>query len=670
MRLLVLAVLLLCAGAVPAATPVDIAAFVKHDGFDEIKISPDGEYYAASVPGEDSSILIIVRRADNKPTGGFGIGKNTYIADFAWVNPQRVVFGTARKFGALDSPQLTGNLYAMNADGTGKDILVGQDVAVMSTGTHIQTKKTEMVAAFLLDDLPSDDRNVLISVSGFSGDSYNRVEKMDVYTGRRMPVAHSPVRNSDYATDTDGAVRFAYGYEKDNDHKLFYRANGNADWTSTADWRELNDESSTGHIEVPLGFSADGHTAYLEVEQATGPDAIVAFDTRDGSRKTVLRDDDSDPAAIIRAMGTSYPSPVGVFINDGKPRTQFFDDASPEARLYRSLEAAFPGNLVAITSKTADGKLALVQVSSDRDPGEFYLFDTVNKKASYLLARRDWQDPASMAEQRPFAFKARDGRVLHGFLSIPHGSDGKHLPMVVVPHGGPFSIADVWGFDPETQLLAAAGYAVLQVNFRGSAGYGREFTLAGARQWGRTLQDDITDATHWAVDQGVADSARVCIYGASYGGYAALMGVAREPSLYKCAAGYVGVYDLPLMFQKGDTRTLDSGKAYLRDWIGDPAQLANVSPVNLASQIKSPVFLAAGGEDERAPIAHSERMERALRAAGVPVETLYFRTEGHGFYTDEHRIAFYKQLLAFLDRNIGAGVSTAATAGVTGAAAH
>lgn len=667
MRLLLLAGLFAFAGVADAATPVDIAAFVKRDSFDQIRISPNGDYYAASVPGEDNSVLIIVRRADNKPMAGFGIGKNTYISDFAWVNPQRVVFGTARKFGSLDNPQLTGNLYAMNADGTGKDILVGQDVNVMSTGTQIQTKKTEMVAAFLLDDLPADDRNVLISVSGFSGDSFNRVERMDVYTGRRMPVARSPVRNSDYVTDVDGMVRFAYGYETNNDHKLFYRAKANADWTSTADWREINDEDSTGHVEIPLGFSADGNIAYLQVEQASGPDSIVAFDIRDQTRKTILRDDDSDPVAIIRSMGTSYPAPVGAFIDDGKPRTQFFDDASPEARLYRSLEAAFPGSLVEITSKTADGKLALVRVSSDRDSGQFYLFDTVNKKADYLLAPRQWQDPATMSEQRPYAFKARDGRVLHGFLTIPHGSDGKHLPTVVLPHGGPFFVADRWGFDTETQLLATAGYAVLQVNFRGSAGYGRDFTQAGARQWGRALQDDITDATHWAVEQGFADPARICIYGASYGGYAALMGVAREPSLYRCAAGYVGVYDLPLMFQKGDVQTLDSGKAYMRDWIGDPAQLAGISPVNLARQIKSPVFLAAGGEDERAPIAHSERMEKALRAAGVPVETLYFRTEGHGFYTDEHRIAFYKQLLAFLDRNIGGG---AVAEGTVGDAAH
>jgi dipeptidyl aminopeptidase/acylaminoacyl peptidase len=669
MRILLLAGLLLCGGLAQAATPVDVASFTKRDGFDDIKISPDGEFYAASVPGEDNSVLVIVHRADNKPTGGFNLGKNTYVSDFEWVNPTRVVFGTARKFGALDQPQDTGNLYAMNADGTGKDILVGQDVDVMTTGTHIQTKKTERVAAFLLDGLPDDDKYVLISVSGFEGDSFSRVEKMDVYNGRRTPVARSPVRNSQYVTDPAGVVRFAYGRNTDNDNKLYYRAVGDTDWTRISAWRELNDESSTGHVETPLGFSADGQTAYLDVEQASGPDAIVAFNTADGTRRTVLADASSDPRRTIRALGTAYPAPVGAFFADAKPRTVFFDETSPEARLYHSLEAAFPGNTIAITSKTSDGRLALVEVSSDRDPGEFYLFDTVNKKADFLLSRRDWQDPAAMATVRPFQFKARDGQALHGVLTVPHGSDGHHLPLVVVPHGGPFGYSDGWNFNPETQLLAAAGYAVLQVNFRGSGGYGRAFMHAGARQWGAAMQDDVTDATHWAIDQGVADPARICIYGASYGAYAALMGVAREPTLYRCAAGYVGVYDLPLMFEKGDTQDLDSGKTYLHDWVGDPKTLAASSPVNLAGRIKAPVFLAAGGLDERAPIEHSQRMEKALRTAGVPVETYYVRTEGHGFFEPEHEIEFYTRLLAFLENNIGAATSAAPTTAVAGAAA-
>ncbi len=650
--------------ALPAfSAPVDVASFVKRDQFDAIKLSPNGDYYAASVPAEDNSILMIVRRADNKPMAGFSLGKNTYIASFEWINPERVVFGTARKFGALDNPQLTGNLYGMNADGSGKDILVGQDVEVMTTGSHIQTKKTEMVAAFLLDPLPDDDRNALISVSSFGPDAYSRVERMDAYSGRRIPVARSPVRNSSYITDGKGVVRFAYGSDLENNNKLFYRASDAADWTRTADWKLLNEENVTGHAEIPLGFSADGRTAYLSVEQTSGPDAIVAFDVATETRTTLFRDDNGDPVSVIRSMGTPYPAPVGAFVADGKPRTVFFDAEGAESRLYRSLEAAFPGNRVTITSKTSNGSLALVEVSSDRNPGDFYLFDTVAKKASFLLGRSNWLDPANMTEMRPMQLKARDGQVLHGFLTVPAGSDGKHLPLVVLPHGGPFFEADSWRFDRETQMLAAAGYAVLQVNFRGSSHYGRAFAHAGAREWGGKMQDDVTDATRWAIDQGIADAARICIYGASYGGYAALMGVAKEPALYKCAAGYVGIYDLPLMFEKGDLQRSDSSVAYMRDWIGEKTQLATVSPVNLADRIKVPVFLAAGGEDERAPIEHSKRMEKALRAAGVPIETLYYPSEGHGFYVDAHRQAFYERLLSFLGRNIGGATAIDGAAG-------
>jgi dipeptidyl aminopeptidase/acylaminoacyl peptidase len=654
-RSFAIALAIVLAPVAASAAQVDVARYVKLDSFDQIKISPDGKYYAATVPSEDNSILVVLNRADNKVMGGFGLGKNTYIADFDWVNAERVVFGTARKFGGLDQPQLTGNLYAMNADGGDKQILVGQDVNVMSTGTHIQTKKTEMIAAFLVDDLPDDDKNVLILARPFSGDTFNRVEKMDVYSGKRVPVARSPVRNADYLADGKGVVRFAWGRDLQNANKLYYRAADASDWTKTTDWKELNNEAASDHVEIPLGFSSDDRYAYLQVEQASGPGAIVAFDTTDGSRKTVLHDAVGDPGRIIRALEKPHGAPVGAFIAGGKPHTVFFDEGSAEARLYRSLEAAFPGNSVAITSKTSDGALALVEVRSDRDPGSFYLFDTVNKKAGFLLARRDWIDPKNMAEERTFELKARDGLALHGFLTIPHGSDGKGLPMVVLPHGGPFFERDSWGFDTETQLLAAAGYAVLQVNFRGSSGYGRAFTQAGAREWGGKMQDDITDATRWATEQGIADPARICIYGASYGAYAALEGAAKEPTLYKCAAGYVGVYDLPLMFSKGDIRELESNRNYMHDWIGEPSQLGAISPVNQAARIKVPVFLAAGGQDERAPIEHSERMEKALRNAGVPVETLFVRTEGHGFYTTEHQVQYYTKLLDFLGRNIGAG---------------
>lgn len=642
----------------PAMAQVDVAPYVKNDRFGTIKISPNGDYYAATVPlpDVDKTTLAILRRSDNKLTATFQLGKNTHVQDFWWVNPERLLISIAEKFGSLDSPALTGELYAINADGTGADLLVGQRVAGAGLNTRIQPKKVEKIAAFLIDDLPADDKNVLIAVSPFDADAYTRVEKMDVYSGRRIPVVRVPVRRARFVTDNNGVVRFAIGADTDNSVKLYYRAGDGSDW------KLVNDEAASSRIETALGFSADNRIAYLQVEQPKGPDAIVAMDVASGTRKDVLRDDDTDPYSIVYQPGTGVP--VGARFMDGKPRTEFFDKANPTARVYRSLEAAFAGEAPVITSSSADGKLTLVQTYSDRNPGDFYVFDTIAKKADHLIARRAWFDPEKMASTRPIAFDARDGMRINGYLTLPPGSDGKRLPMVVNPHGGPFGVSDAWGFGSEQQLLAAAGYAVLQVNFRGSTGYGRAFSHAGAREWGGKMQDDLTDATHWAIQQGIADGGRICIYGASYGAYASLMGVAKEPALYKCAIGYIGVYDLPTMFTHGDIPESGSGETFLREWLGERSTLAGISPNRIADRIKVPVFLAAGGEDERAPIEHSKMMERALIKAGVPVETLYYDTEGHGFYQEKHRREYYTRLLSFLARHIG-GRPPTATASTT-----
>jgi dipeptidyl aminopeptidase/acylaminoacyl peptidase len=664
MRLLVLAGLLLCAGAAQAATAVDIAPFIRNDGFEDLKLSPHGEYYAASALLDDRSVLLVIRRSDNQPVARLNLGKGKYVYAFDWVNPTLVMVTMAEKIGALDTPLPTANLYTVDAKTQGVDILVGQDVQAMSTGTHIETKKQEDVAASLVDGLPDDDDNVLIAVQPFQADAYSRVEKMDVHSGKRALVVRSPVRNAVFSTDHKGVVRFAQGLDRSNVRKLYYRSGDGADWT------ELNDELADKHAEWPIGFSADDRIAYLEVEQATGPNAIVAFEAATGKRTQVFRDAQSDPAFVITTENGAGV-PIGVGLMDGKPRTAFFAEANGEQKLYRSLEAAFVGSAVYVTSTTTDGALALVEVTSDRNPGDFYLFDTVAKKASLAMSRRDWIDPEQMSEMRPVSFAARDGMALHGYVTLPKGAGDKHLPMVVLPHGGPFGFAEAWEFNSESQLLASAGYAVLQVDFRGSGQYGRAYEQAGARQWGGTMQDDVTDATKWAIAQQIADPQRICIYGASYGAYASLMGAVREPALYKCAAGYVGVYDLPLMVSNGENPT-DSGKAWTRQWVGESPQLVANSPVYLAGQVKIPVFLAAGGQDKVAPIEHTQRMEKALRTANVPVETLYYRTEGHGFFVDEHRKAFYTQLLAFLNRNIGGALamSGATAAGPDSTASH
>jgi dipeptidyl aminopeptidase/acylaminoacyl peptidase len=280
------------------------------------------------------------------------------------------------------------------------------------------------------------------------------------------------------------------------------------------------------------------------------------------------------------------------------------------------------------------------------------LFDTVAKTAKHLFSARKEIDPETSAEVRAIDFKARDGLTLYGYLTLPKGSTGKNLPTIIMPHGGPFGIADDWTFDDDAQLLAKAGYAVLQVNYRGSSHYGRAFYHAGARQWGGKMQDDVTDATKWAIAQGVSDASKVCIFGGSYGAYAALTGVAKEPALYHCAVGYVGVYDLPMMVDndKNDSRATAT---WFHDWVGDGDMLAANSPTNMAGKIKVPVLLVAGEEDKTAPIGQSKKMESALRKSGVPVETMYVAHEGHGFYDIANRRAYYVKLLDFLSRQIG-----------------
>lgn len=629
-----------------AAKPYDIEDFIRKQKFEDIKISPTGEYYAASVRVERKTALAILRRSDNKLMASMSIpGDRTHVDDFWWVNADRVLLSTAEKIGALEAPQPTGELYAVNVDGGKGGILVGQSFQGEGPGTRIQPRKVEHVAAFLVDGLPGNDKDVIISVSPFTADPFTRIEKMDVYTGRRMPITQAPVRNAGFVTDNAGKVRFASGEDIDLSKRLYYREpDGN-------EWKLVSDTRQSGIAQYPLGFSADDKIVYLQVEQEQGPDAIVAWDIAADKKTEVFRDDNTDPTPIY-VEGKLY----GVRLMDGMPRTHFFDPQSAVAKLYRKLEKAFEGQRVEITSMTADGKTALVLADGDRNPGDFFIFDSTNNKADRLLGRKEWLDPRQVAEVKPVSFKSRDGLDIQGYLTVPVGGEAKNAPLIVYIHGGPFGIYDAWGFDQDAQILAAHGYAVLQVNFRGSGNHGRAFHLAGKRQWGGKMQDDITDATRWAIQQGIADPKRICLYGASYGGYASLMGVAKEADLYRCAAGYVGVYDLPTMHTDGDVRDRASGRTYLNEWIGPKEDIASVSPTRLASRIKVPVFLAAGGEDERAPIQHTEMMEKALRTAGVPVEAVYYPTEGHGFYKLENEREFYAKLLSFFQKHLGGRV--------------
>ena len=623
------------------AREVDLAPYLRSDALESIKISPDGKHYAATVPLEDRTVLVILRRSDKQFVAKATGSKDSVIADYWWANDERVVVAIAQRLGSRDAPYRTGELHAIDIDGGRARILVGRQPEVGLVDVYGDGGNREY--GDFIDRVPGDTRSILIGVSAFSANPQTQVETVDVYTGRRKLVTSAPVRRATLITDTRGQVRLAEGRGDDNYSKLYHRDNDDSEWT------QVNDQASSGHYEWPLGFSADAVTAYLQVSQAKGPDAIVAWNTRTGERKEVLRDADVDPYALL--FDRDGRTLIGAQYMTAGVRSRFFDEAGDTARAYRRLETAFPDSTVTINSFTSDGRIALARVWNDRMPGDYYLYDTQARTANAVFAAQQWFDPAKMPMSREVTLRARDGLALRGYLTLPRDA-AQPLPMVVMPHGGPFGVFDQWQFDSDSQMLAEAGYAVLRVNYRGSGNYGLAFRQAGARQWGGAMQDDLTDATQWAVAQNIADPKRICIYGGSYGGYAALMGVAKEPDLYRCAVGYVGVYDLEAM-HRDDSRVTGWLRNWVTDWVGERDDLAARSPTTLAQRIKVPVMLAAGGQDTRAPIAHSKKMERALRSAGTPVETLYFTTEGHGFYTEPHRREFYTRLLDFLARHIG-----------------
>ena len=627
--------------------PILIQNFLRNDSFDGIRLSPTGKYVARSVSLGEKTVLTISRRSDGKLTGHFNLAGKTQVQDFWWVNDERLLISVGEKFGLLEKPQPTGELYATNADGSGQAILVGQRAGEDTTASHIAGgKQRDNVAAFMVDDLPNDKNSVIVAVRPMQGEApYTRAEILDIYSGHRSVAAVAPVRDADFKTDPQGVVRFAFGSSVDNWSKTYYRD------SPKSDWQLLNDQSVSERKLMPLGFSADGRTAYLQKDETQGPDGIYAYDTATHAMKLQQRDAVVDPARILYGPSREV---VGAQYVDGKSKVMFFDENSGLARSYRSLEESFPGQAVVFDDFTSDGKIAMVNVYSDSSPGDYYLFDLDSRKAAHLVSRRDWLDPDRMAAARPITLTARDGMALHGYLTLPPGSDGRNLPLVVNPHGGPFHVSDGLEFNPEGQLLASRGYAVLQVNFRGSSNYGRAYAVAGYKQWGGAMQDDITDATRWAIQQGIADAHRICIYGGSYGGYAALMGVAKEPSLYRCAIGYVGVYDLKTLYQDEAVRDSLGATNFFKLTLGQD-DLDAKSPTRLADRITVPVMLIGGREDEIAPPQHTELMRDALLRAGRKVDAKIYDNEGHGFFIDANRLDFYTRMLSFLDSNIGAG---------------
>ena len=630
------ALLALLPAAVSAAAPpaqIPVEEFFKRSSFEQIKISPDGRHLAAIVPLEFESSLVIMDIESKKITGSFRPSPDTYILEFYWVNPNRVLFTTGIKRGRNEQASWSGAWYGMNADGS----QIGKGYA-----TDYRAR--------ILDTLQDDDKLVLVQYRGDSG--YETYGYMNAYNGDIRPThKRAPDANyGSYYSDNDANIRLYESAKTYKDVKLYGKKDANADWEL------IYDQKKTGQSIEFMGFSADNQTAYFSMSEAQGPNGLYAYNFKDGGFKLVTRDRRVDPARLVTDPASD--AVYAVRFNDGYPRYEILDKSSPMVKDLSQLQNAFPDTDIVPVSSTRDGRKVVYMVRSDTQAGDYYLFDRDSQKAEHLVSAKSWLDPKQMAMMEPVRFKARDGLEIEAFLTLPRGSSGKNLPMIVNPHGGPFGPFDQWGFDPEIQLLANRGYAVLQVNFRGSGNYGKAFMEAGYEQWGKAMQDDLTDATRWAIAQGIADPNRICMYGASYGAYASLMGAAKEPNLYRCVVGNVGTYDLTLQIS-GTTR--GGGRENpLKTFFGDVAQddLASVSPVFQAGKIRAPVFLAAGEKDTTCPPEQSKYMQQALNKAGNPTELVIYPGEGHGNRKLENQIDLATRILAFFDKHTNPGKAT------------
>ena len=639
------AVLCAPAGAADSA-PIPAATFASSPRIANPELSPDGKHMVVTqrvlIDGREVALIYVYRTADMAVMAQVRLPVFHAPANYWWVSNSRIVVAPGREYGSLDALARTGELMAMDLDGTHSEYLYGYNMATAGRQVRMNDRGSGRVVGI------AQERDGRFFMAEYLWNDRVKVQQTQLYSinasgGARKLLAEVPVENAGFLVQRDGTPRYAYVADDQSMLQVLQYDD------ATRNWLRLNGDAK-GQL-TPLSFTTDDRAFYARQSDDGGPECLVLQSVATGERKLLA----ADPVAGITRIewNARRSAPIAVSGDVGIPRPRYIDPASPEAQLHAGLTAQFPGNYVSFTQFSDDGSKLLFRVHSDRDPGAYYLLDRQTNKAQHLFDSMPWIDPARMGERRPVQFKARDGLDLYGYLTLPPGGADKKLPLILLPHGGPHGVMDDWFFDRDAQFLASRGYAVLQVNFRGSGGRGEAFGAQGWRHWGDRMPDDLIDGVRWTIGQGVADPSRVCAYGASYGAYAALMVAVRAPELFKCAVGYAGVYDLPAMYDQERTTSQRQARNYWMRVIGeDAAELERFSPARQADKLTVPVLLVHGEDDKVAEFRHAKAMRDALTKAGKPFEFVSAPDEGHGFTLRKNRVAFYEKLEAFLARNL------------------
>jgi dipeptidyl aminopeptidase/acylaminoacyl peptidase len=659
-RVLLLAALFSWSVGAMAVEKLPVETFSRHFVYDSAQISPDGSKLAVSFLRDDTAMVAVVDLTAGKAVGVAGVKSPDTLRDIRWKSDQRLIYLSIRH--NKDAPYFP-ILAAVDVDGANHVVL---NFNPQRNGLYTYD--------WVVDSNWADPQNVLIG-SETAKLEFPIVYRTDVMHSRgtgelmhnsnagtitwptsRKPLFNAPGRSCDYLTDNAGVVRTCLTTETDTTNRLLYRSGDGAEWVELGHFGY----GGSGSVQ-PVAFAADNRTLYVFSTLKRDTQALYVFDPeKKALGDLIFEAAGADVDEVI--FGGDQHTPVAVTYFKKGMGIHYLDERLAE--VHQALNGAFKGQQVQLVSFSRDNSKVVVWVGDSSTPGSYYIYDTKNNTVQKVADRAPWIDRTKMAMTRAVEFDARDGLHLNGYLTLPRGAEEKGLPLIVQVHGGPLGVRDTATFDSDTQFLANRGYAVLQVNFRGSAGYGTAFVGAAQHEWGGKMQTDLEDGVKWLVARGTVDPNRVGIFGGSYGGYAAMMALAAAPDMFKCGISEDGVANLVRMLnstriegKSGDwgRRVTSAEQAFWQLVIGnrrDEATLKAVSPVFNVDKIKAPLFLAHGSDDLVVPSVESTDMESAMKRAGKPVELLVVPGEGHGIVQEKNRKVLYERLDAFLAKNL------------------
>ena len=634
---------LFLAGAA-AAEPPSVETLFQPPRFGSLSISPDGKTIAALAPVAGRQNVVVLDAATKKPTPVTGFDTRDIVQLF-WVNSKRLLVRTG-SIATRDFDHRGGALYAIDIDGAdGRMISEGGSDEQAKAGVRFVGRFLRLVRT-----LPGETDDIIAQefVASADGSRAGDLFRVNTRTGRRTSIGLGKPDAGEverWVVDDKGVARVQM-VNVQGKVRIHYRAGPDSSW------QKLDEYSENRPGWAALAVGEDDKSLLVADQRTRDKAAIVRYDPASKTFGEVVAE---HPQVDLADLITFRGRPYGVRYEADRGGAAYFDEGL--ARIQNMVDRALP-NTVNALSWSEDRSRVLVRSYSDVSPGSYYLLDTKAGKMEWLVDRSPQIKPADLAPMRPVRYPARDGLQIPAYLTLPKGRD-KNLPLVMVIHGGPWVSGDTWGFDAEAQFLATRGYAVLQPNFRGTTRYGWKHFSTSFRQWGLTMQDDITDGVKWAVEQGIADPKRVCIYGASYGGYATMMGLAKDPDLYQCGINYLGVTDMNLFLTAtwADYAQSEWMKYGVKDMVGDAAKDAEMlranSPVVQAARIKAPVLMAYGTADDRVPIEHGTRMRAAMERNGAKPLWMVGEGEGHGFREMKNQKMFYEAMEKFLAEHIG-----------------